>query len=107
MPLVGTFPEHLEHAGLQPQRKITVDTDVAGDAIGEHKTDALHFPRQKVGIFLDAGDGVGAQDAKDPERQRRADTVALKKDHDVLHAALLLPCLHDAPGAHLTDTVDF
>ena len=37
MPLVGTFPEHMEHAGLQPQRKITLDADVAGDAIREHK----------------------------------------------------------------------
>ena len=33
--------------------------------------------------------------------------MALQKHHHVLHAALLLPRLHDAPGAHFADAVDF
>ena len=32
--------------------------------------------------------------------------MPLQEHHDILHAALLLPCLHDAARTHFTDAVD-
>ena len=32
--------------------------------------------------------------------------MPLEKHHHILHASLLLPCLHDPPRADLADTVD-
>ena len=107
MAALRRLAQHVQHAGLNAQRKIAPNTDAMGDAVGNHKTDAMDLPRQRIRIFSDLGDGLGAKDSVDPQCQRRPDAMSLEKNHDVLHAALLLPSLHDPARAHLADPFDF
>ena len=96
----------MQHTGLHPQRKIAADADMAGEPVGEQKADAMHLLRERIGIFSNLSDRVGAKHSINAQRQRSADAVPLKKYHDILHAALGLPGFHDPACAHLADTVD-
>ena len=77
-----------------------------GQPVGKQKADAVHLLRQRVGVFSHLGDRICAEDAIDAQCQRSADAVALEKNHDVLHAALGLPRLHDPARAHFADAFD-
>ena len=100
------FAQNMQHAGLHPQREIAANTDMAGEPVGKQKADAVHLLRQRIGIFSDLCDRICAVNPIDAQCQGSADAMALEKHHDILHAALRLPRLHDATRPHFADAFD-
>ena len=106
MAMLRGLPQHMEHSGLDSEQKVAADADAVGDPIREQKTDPVNFPRQGVRVLSYSADRFRTKNAINSQRHRRAHAVALQKDHHIPHAALLLPSLHDTPGADFTDAVD-
>ena len=106
MAALRRFAQDMQHAGLHSQREIAANTDLAGEPVGEQKADAMHLLGERIGIFPDLRHRIGAVDPIDAQCQGSADAMALEKHHDILHAALGLPRLHDAARPHLADALD-
>jgi hypothetical protein len=106
MAALRRFAQNMQHTGLHSQREIAANADLAGEPVGEQKADAMHLLGERIRIFSDLGDRTGAVDPIDAQRQGRADAMALEKHHDILHAALGLPGLHDPARPHFADAFD-
>src|ERR1044071_5252445 len=100
------FPQHMQNSSLHAQWKVTSHADLIGQTVGQQKPDAVHLLRQRIGILTNLGNRAGAKYAVNTERQRSPDSMTLKKNHDILHTALLLPGLNDPARAHFADAAD-
>jgi hypothetical protein len=96
---VGNPRPHTDHRGF-------LDAELHGDGVGSLEADAADVARQPVRILGHDLDGIGTVGLEDAHGPRRANTVAVQKDHDFAHRLLLGPGSENAGGANRTDTID-
>ena len=75
--------------------------------IGRFESDARHIAGEKIRVGPHPRDGIVAVKFEHAQRPARADAVAVEKDHDIPHHALLGPRRFDLLAPSVTDAVDF
>src|SRR5688572_1931266 len=106
MALLGKLPKHVQDPGMNSEREISVDADAVGYSIGEQKAYAMNFLCQNIRVLFYPCGRCGTEGAINSKGQRGPDAVSLQENHDVLHATLLLPCLHNSARANLANAVN-
>ena len=104
--VVGERLEHVEHAGLDAQRRVAPDAHALRDAIGHDEADARHVAREPVGIVAHLGHRLIAVGLANARGVGERDAEALQEDHDLA----LLPSgervARGPLGAPLADAFD-
>jgi hypothetical protein len=107
MPLVHRLSERVGNAGAHADRRGLFDAELGRDLVSGTEADATDVASQAIGIFLDALDGLGAIGLVDAHRARRADAVAVVKQHDLADHLLLGPAGNDPFGTLWADPSHF
>src|SRR6516165_10719565 len=106
MTLVHRLGQRVGNPRTDSDRGGLVDAKLHGDCVGSLKPNAADIARKPVWVRRHHLDGVRAIGLEDPHRSRRADAVAVQKDHDFPHRLLLGPGGEYAGGANWPDAVD-
>ena len=104
--VVGERLEHVEHAGLDAQRRVAADAHALRDAIGDDEADARHVARQPIGIVAHPRHRLVAVGLANARGVGERNAEALQEHHDL---ALLPPRERVARrplGATLADAFD-
>src|SRR5262249_57367463 len=73
---------------------------------GGFEPNAPNSAREPVRVLGHDRDRIGAISLEDPHRSRRADTMAVQKDHDFTHDLLFGPSRENASRANRPDAVN-
>ena len=97
--VVRLLAQRVGHAGCNPFWRVEGDPLVAGDLVGGDEADTMYVPRQTIRIVGDYRGRTVAVLFVDAHSQRRADAVALEKNHHLADLALFVPGSLDLPDA--------
>jgi hypothetical protein len=100
------FGEPIRDACTNTNRRSFLDPELGGDRVGGLETDAADIACEAIGIVSHDLDGIGAIGLIDPNGARRADLVAMQRDHDLAHDLLLRPGQCDAARANRPNAIN-
>jgi len=82
MPFVHRLGERVGDPGTDADQRCLLDTELGRDLISGAKSDAADVASQPIGVLRDEPNGISAVGFVDAHRARRADAVAVQKQHD-------------------------
>src|SRR5215467_8564566 len=104
MTVVHRLSERKRDAGAHADQRDLFDTELGCDLVGGAKADATDVAREAVWVFRDQSNRIDAIGLVDAHRARRADAVAVQKQHDLADDLLLGPARDDALCAFRADS---
>ena len=107
VPLAGRPGQDVLQSAAGPQDGIVAEAEFLAHRVGGFEPDPRNVAGQQVGIGPHARDGLLAVEFEDAQGAARADAVAVEKDHDVAHHALLGPGGLDLLAPPFPDALDF
>ena len=111
MPFIHRLGERVGDPGTYADQRCLLDAELGRDLIGGAEADAADIASQPIGVLRDQPNGIGAVSLVNAHRARRADTVAVQKQHDLPNHLLLGPARDDplralrADAGHLTKAI--
>ena len=91
MTVVQGLGQSERDAGPRPDHRRLLDAELHGDGVGRAEADPLDIAGEPIRVFGNELDRVGAVGLENPHRPRRADAVAMEKDHNFANGPLLRP----------------
>jgi hypothetical protein len=106
MAVIHRLRQRKRDTGATPDEGRLFDAELGRDLIGSGKADAANVACEAIGIFRDQPNGIGTISLVDAHCARRADPVAVQKQHDLADHLLFGPAGDNALGTLWADPAD-
>ena len=103
MPFVRCLGQRIGNAGANPDHRGLLDAEFHRDRVSGLEADAADITREPIRVLRHNLHGVSAIGLIDAHRPRRADAIAVKKDHDFANDLLFGPGRGDTAGSYGPD----